>query len=69
MRLTEEDLKEFKRIYKKEFGEDISDKDALEKATRLIRLVKAVYKPIKKSDFEKFDNKGSHYEPRKKRKK
>jgi hypothetical protein len=31
--ISKEDLGEFKRIYKKEFGENISDGDALDKTT------------------------------------
>ena len=49
--ISSEQLKEFKKIYKKEFGEDISDEDALESATKLIEMVKLIYRPIKKSDY------------------
>lgn len=50
--ISEEALKEFKVIYKKEFGVDLSDKDTLEKATKLLGLFKAVYKPISKDDYK-----------------
>jgi hypothetical protein len=53
MIISEEALREFKAIYKKEFNEDISDKDALEKATKLLNLMKAVYGPMTKNDYEK----------------
>lgn len=53
MIISEEALREFKTIYKKEFNEDISDKDALEKATKLLNLMKAVYGPMSKGDYEK----------------
>jgi hypothetical protein len=53
--ISSEQLKEFKKIYKKEFGEDISDEDALESATKLIEMVKLIYRPIKKSDYEKYN--------------
>ncbi len=46
--ISKEALNEFKKIWKKEFGTDISDVEALDKATRLLNLFKAVYKPIKK---------------------
>lgn len=52
--ITTEQLKEFKAIYKKEFGEDISDKEALESATQLVNLMRIVYKPITKEDYEKY---------------
>ena len=38
MQLTQEALDEFKAIYKKEFGEDISDAQAREMGTRLLRV-------------------------------
>ena len=51
--ITEKALKEFKLIYKKEFNVDLSDQDALEKATQLLNLMKAVYDHIPKDDYEK----------------
>tara|TARA_Y100000310_G_scaffold116341_1_gene115014 strand:- start:414 stop:578 length:165 start_codon:yes stop_codon:yes gene_type:complete len=38
--------------YKKRFGEDLSDDIALEKATKLLELVGAVYKPMTESEYE-----------------
>ena len=38
MQLTQEALDEFKAIYKTEFGQDISDAEALEMGTRLLRV-------------------------------
>ena len=38
MQLTQQALNEFKAIYKSEFGEDISDAEALEMGTRLMRV-------------------------------
>lgn len=52
--ITTEQLKEFKAIYKKEFGKDISDKDALDSATSLVDMMRLVYKPITKKDYEKY---------------
>lgn len=46
--LPGEAIEEFRAIYKKEYGEELSKEDAREKAERLFRLVKAVYSPIKK---------------------
>jgi len=51
--ISEERLEEFKRIYKKEFGEDLSDQDALEKATKLLRLVEIIYKPMTQEEYDK----------------
>ena len=57
--ITDQELKEFKGLYKKEFGKDISDEEALESATSLINLMRVIYKPIKKSDFEEFCRKNN----------
>lgn len=46
MQLPEKAIKEYKKIYEKEFGEKISDQDALEQATNLVNLMKIIYKPI-----------------------
>ena len=42
MQLTQEDLEEFKALYKDEYGVDISDAEALEMGTRLLRVVKVI---------------------------
>lgn len=39
-------LSEFKEIYLREYGEELADKEALEKATQFLSLMKAIYKPI-----------------------
>ncbi len=46
--VSKEALEEFKRIYKEEKGEDISDELAMEEAASLLTLFDAVYRPIKK---------------------
>lgn len=51
--ISEKALKEFKEVHKKEFNIDLSDQDALEKATKLLNLMKAVYGPMSKGDYEK----------------
>jgi hypothetical protein len=55
MNLSKERVEEFKKIYKKETGKDISDEEALDSATSLVEMIRLVYKPIKKKDFEKFN--------------
>lgn len=45
--LSQQALNEFKEIYKSEFGEEIDDKTALDLATRLLNLMKVIYRPIK----------------------
>ncbi len=40
-------LNEFKQIYKEEYGIELDSQTALEKAERLLMLMRAVYRPIK----------------------
>ena len=51
--ISEERLKEFKKIYKKRFGKRLSGQDALEEATKLLNLVKIVYRPMTKKEYDK----------------
>ena len=51
--ISKERLKEFKKIYKKRFGKNLSDQSALEKAIKLLRLVKIIYKPMTKEEHDK----------------
>lgn len=48
MGISKEALAKFKEIYRKEYGEDISDEEALKQATSLLRLMKIIYRPIPK---------------------
>ena len=50
--ISQEELEKFKAIYKKKSGIDLSDQDALEKATKLLTLVRAVYRPITKEEYD-----------------
>lgn len=43
--VSKEGLAKFKTLYKKQFGVELTDKEVLEKATRLLNLYKAVYLP------------------------
>lgn len=46
MKLSKKALDEFKTIYKAEYGVELTDGEALDKGIRLLRLFRAVYKPI-----------------------
>lgn len=46
--LSEASIKDFKEIYKEEYGADISDDEALELATNLINFVNKIYRPVLK---------------------
>ena len=56
MQLNEEEIKEFKELYKKEFKEEIDDKTACIMAERLLNLFKAVYGNITEQDYEYRNN-------------
>jgi len=48
--ISVKELEKFKEIYRNRFDKDISDQEALEKATKLLNFVKLIYKPIPKQD-------------------
>lgn len=50
MRISDEKIEEYRELYKKHFGEEISKEEALEQLTKLVNMVKLIYRPIKKSD-------------------
>ena len=57
MEITQKALEEFKKIYKKEFGEDLSDDEALEIAQRVLGFFSLIYRPLPNQEKSpKFDN-------------
>ena len=55
--ISKESLEKFKELYKKEFGEELSDQVVLDKATRLLNLYRAIYLPIVESEINKISKK------------
>lgn len=51
--VTKEGLSKFKVLFKQEFGIELTDKEALERATRLLNLYKVVYLPEKNIKISK----------------
>lgn len=51
MRLTDEHIRKFQAIYKARFGKDLTDDEAREKGTQLVRLMKLIYKPMTKAEY------------------
>ncbi|MCK9437901.1 MAG: hypothetical protein M0Q12_11935 [Synergistaceae bacterium] len=43
--ISQQSLEKFKKIFKEEFGEEISDEQALNLATRLLNVGRALYSP------------------------
>ncbi len=52
MDISKKDLDEFKRIFKQDYGEELSDEEAYRIACKLITLFKAIYRPIPKDKNE-----------------
>ncbi|MBP9818587.1 MAG: hypothetical protein KBC87_01320 [Candidatus Pacebacteria bacterium] len=52
MQLTDKDLESFQALYKKHFNKDISRQEALAKGTKLLTLMKAVYRPMTQEQFD-----------------
>ena len=44
--LTKQDITKFRKLYKQEFGVEISEVDAREQGTQLLNLMSVVYKPM-----------------------
>ncbi|HVM77191.1 MAG TPA: type II toxin-antitoxin system RelE/ParE family toxin [Candidatus Paceibacterota bacterium] len=55
--VSEKALQEFKKIWREEFGEEISDQKALDEATALLALFDAIYRPIKKEWLDEYETK------------
>ncbi len=55
--LSSEELKEFQKLWKVSFNEEISREFALEQASSLLVLMRNIYKPITKENYEKFRKK------------
>ena len=52
MKFTDKQLDSFIALYKKEFGDELSKGEALEKATSLVSMVKLTYVPMAEKEFE-----------------
>ena len=50
--ISKKKLEEFKKIYKKLFSKTLFSQDALEKGTKLLRMVEIVYKPITQKEYD-----------------
>jgi hypothetical protein len=60
--VTPEALSEFKRIWMEEVGTEITDAEALTKATALLSLFDIIYRPIPKAWIKKYDD-DQHAQP------
>ena len=53
MQIPPVQLEKFKNIYRREFGIELTDQEAQEEGTKILILMKAIYKPIPKKQSEK----------------
>ncbi len=51
MQLSNKHILQFQSLYKECFGKEISDKQALEQGTQLLRLIQIIYKPMTKLEY------------------
>jgi hypothetical protein len=51
MQISDEQLKTFQDLYKKNFGDEISKENALDQGNKVIRLVETVLKQIAKNQL------------------
>ena len=56
MKLSEEAIKEFKKIYYQEYGKQISDEEAQEKGQNLLSLFKIIYRAIPEDENKENNN-------------
>ncbi len=52
MEITNEQIKRFQFLWKRDFGEEIDEKEAHQELLHFVHLISLVYKPIKKSDLK-----------------
>ena len=51
--LSDEQITKFQTLYKNRFGKEINREEALEKGTKLIRLIGLIYKPMTEAEYQK----------------
>ena len=54
--LSQEALKDFKKIWKEDFKEDISDELAVDEAINLLTIMDKIYRPVKEEWLNEHDN-------------
>jgi hypothetical protein len=53
MEVSEDKIDKFRELYEEKYGIELSKDEAAEKAANLARLMKAVYRPMKKEEHKK----------------
>lgn len=55
MKPDDKTLTQFKKLYFKEFGAELSDQDALERFSRLVNVLRVIYVPTLRPPLDKSD--------------
>ncbi len=55
--ISNEALQEFKKIWKEEYGQEISDEKAVELGINLLTMFDAIYRPVPKSWLKEYEEK------------
>lgn len=51
--LSKQAISDYKKIYKAEFGVELTDAEASEQSTKLLRIFRLIYKPISREWLRK----------------
>lgn len=54
MKLSKKAIDEYKEIYRREYGKTLTDQEAYEQASNLLRLFKVIYRPLPSEKKQKF---------------
>ncbi len=49
--ISDKQIQKFKALYRKHFGIELSDEEAQEKGSKLVRLMEIIYKPMTEEEF------------------
>ena len=55
--ISKQALEEFKEVWRKEFGTEISNEFAMEQAVNLLTMFNAIYRPVKKEWMDEYESK------------
>jgi len=61
--LSKKALEDLKKIWREQFGEDISDEKATEEGINLLTMFDAIYRPIKKEWLKELKERGKNPSP------
>lgn len=53
MRISEDKIAKFQKIYEERFGKEITEEKAYQKLEIIVRSMQLIYKPMTKGDLEK----------------